>query len=193
MRQDMPTDQAAATAGASASADQTEVLPPALLAELAPMTRDLPERVGKYRLDALIGRGAAGLVLLGYDEDLDRPVAVKTVDLSASAPAHRQAALAAASAEARAAGRFIHTNIVAVFDYLEEDGRPYIVMEHAPGASLAAALRAGRPMAPAQVGEIVAQILFALDHAHAKGVVHRDRSPFRCSPVPTACRLASNS
>jgi len=134
--------------------------------------------VGKYRIDHVIGRGTVGIVYKGYDEQIDRPLAIKTLqpevlaDLSVS-----ENMLERFAVEARSAGRCLHPNIVTVFDYVENKGAPYIIMEYVPAGTLEGVIKSGARLPARQVGEIMAQLLLALDHAHAKGVIHRDIKP----------------
>jgi eukaryotic-like serine/threonine-protein kinase len=138
----------------------------------------IPKRVGKYRIDHVIGRGAIGIVYKGYDEQIDRPLAIKTLrpeilddvdDL--------EGFLKRFTTEAKSAGRCLHPNIVTVFDLVEHERRPYIVMEYVNAGTLENVIQAGALIPVRQVGEIMAQILLALDHAHSKGVIHRDVKP----------------
>ena len=138
----------------------------------------LPERVGKYRIDGIIGRGAVGVVYKGYDEQIDRPLAIKTLRVEViTDPEYRETALQRFALEARSAGRCLHPNIVTVFDYIEQDQAPYIVMEHVDAGTLENVINSGILLPVRQVGEIMVQLLFALGHAHGKGVVHRDIKP----------------
>lgn len=148
-------------------------------ARLAPGRSDLAlKRVGKYRLDTIIGRGAVGIVYKGHDEQIDRPLAIKTLrpevlaDMTAGGDVLQRFA-----AEVRSAGRCLHPNIVTVFDYVEQDGAPYIVMEYVPSGTLENVIKSGTLLPLRQVAEIMAQLLLALDHAHSKGVIHRDVKP----------------
>ena len=137
-----------------------------------------PDRVGKYRIDHVIGRGAIGIVYKGYDELIDRPLAIKTLrpeilnDVDDS-----EGFLKRFTTEAQSAGRCLHPNIVTVFDLVEQERRPYIVMEYVNAGTLENVIQAGALIPIRQVGEIMAQILLALDHAHSKGVIHRDVKP----------------
>jgi len=137
-----------------------------------------PSHIGKYRIDGVIGRGAVGVVYRGFDEQIDRPVAVKTLraDVLASV-SDRDNLLKRFSAEARSAGRCLHPNIVTVFDYVEHDGSPYIIMEYVDAGTLENVISSGAMVPIRQVGEVMGQLLTALDHAHGKGVVHRDVKP----------------
>ncbi|MFT5509093.1 MAG: serine/threonine protein kinase [Hyphomicrobiaceae bacterium] len=158
------------------SSEQTEGALGGLSSEPKPYKQ--PTRVGKYRVDGVIGRGAVGIVYRGHDEQIDRPLAIKTLrhDVLENV-ADRDNLLQRFAAEARSAGRCLHPNIVTVFDYAEQDGSPYIVMEHVDAGTLENVISSGTMLPIRQVGEIMGQLLFALDHAHSKGVVHRDVKP----------------
>ena len=135
-------------------------------------------RVGKYRVDGLIGRGSVGVVYKGYDGQIDRPVAIKTLRLDIlSGVVDRDNLLKRFSTEARSAGRCVHPNIVTVFDYVEQDDTPYIVMEFVDAGTLENVINSGTMLPLRQVGEIMVQLVSALEHAHAKGIVHRDVKP----------------
>lgn len=135
------------------------------------------DRIGKYRIDALIGQGAMGVVYRGWDPDLERPVAIKTVRREFLSTVADGASLERFAREARAAARCQHPNIVTVFDHVEQDGAPHLVMELVEACTLEAALGPGAVLPVSQVVEIARQVLAALDHAHARGVVHRDVKP----------------
>ena len=92
-----------------------------------------PPRIGRYQLTRTIGRGAMGVVYLGYDEAIDRQVAVKTIHRALLDGEDGAEWLARFRREVRAAGRCLHPNIVTVFEYGEENGVPYIVMEYVQG------------------------------------------------------------
>jgi eukaryotic-like serine/threonine-protein kinase len=135
-------------------------------------------RVGKYRVDGLIGRGSVGVVYKAYDGQIDRPVAIKTLRLDIlSGVANRDSLLKRFSTEARSAGRCVHPNIVTVFDYVEQDDTPYIVMEFVDAGTLENVINSGTMLPLRQVGEIMVQLVSALEHAHSKGIVHRDVKP----------------
>ncbi len=135
-------------------------------------------RVGKYRVDGLIGRGSVGVVFKGYDEQIDRPVAIKSLRLDIlSCIADRDHLLKRFSTEARSAGRCVHPNIVTVFDYVEQDDTPYIIMEFVDAGTLENVINSGTMLPLRQIGEIMVQLVSALEHAHSKGIVHRDVKP----------------
>ena len=134
--------------------------------------------VGKYRFDELLGRGAFGLVYKGHDRQIDRVVAIKTLRPEVLADLNENAEqLKRFGAEVRSAGRCMHQNIVTIFDYVEEDGAPYIIMEYVPAGTLDEVIKSGVRLPIRQVGAIMEQLLLALDHAHGKGIIHRDIKP----------------
>ncbi|MCH9807378.1 MAG: serine/threonine protein kinase [Alphaproteobacteria bacterium] len=140
--------------------------------------QDAPLAVGKYRIDGVIGRGAVGVVYKGFDPDICRPVAVKSLRREVLEAVEDQPSLLARFAsEARSAGRCQHPNIVTVFDYVEQDEQPFIIMEFVEAGTLEKVTRSGTLLPLAQVGEVMAQLLSALGHAHEKGVIHRDVKP----------------
>jgi hypothetical protein len=119
-----------------------------------------------------------GRVWLAHDEMLHRDVAVKEVVLPEElSQAERDELFQRTLREARAAGRLNHPNVVAVYDVLQEDGRPWIVMELVRSRSLYEVIKADGPLAPRRVAEIGLHVLAALKAAHGKGVWHRDVKP----------------
>ena len=140
----------------------------------------LAERLlaGRYRLTAVIGRGGMGVVWQGRDELLGRDVAVKEMIW----PPHlteqeQQMACRRATREAQVAGRLSHRNIVRIYDIVEEDGHPCIVMEFLPYKSLRDILNEEGRLPPARAAEIGLGVLGALSAAHAEGILHRDVKP----------------
>jgi serine/threonine protein kinase len=119
-----------------------------------------------------------GVVWRGHDELLSRDVAVKEVIW----PPHlteqeQQLACRRAIREAQTAGRLSHRNVVRVYDIVEEDGHPCIVMEFLPYESLRDLLSEQGPLPPARAAEIGLGVLGALSAAHAEGILHRDVKP----------------
>ncbi|WP_248964851.1 serine/threonine-protein kinase [Sphaerisporangium perillae] len=142
------------------------------------MTAETQRRVaGRYLLLEPIGRGGMGVVWRAHDELLDRLVAVKEVLYRAMSEEDRAAFNRRTIREARAAGRLDHPSVVVVHDVIEEDDRPWIVMQLVRSRSLGEVLRAGGPLEPRVVAEIGGQVLDALRAAHAAGVLHRDVKP----------------
>jgi eukaryotic-like serine/threonine-protein kinase len=133
---------------------------------------------GRYRLQAVIGRGGMGAVWRARDELLNRDVAVKEIIWPPQlAPAERDIARRRAVREAQLAARLHHPNIVSVYDIVDEDERPSIVMEFLPYRSLRDVVREDGPLTPAHAAWVGLGVLAALRVAHEAGVVHRDVKP----------------
>jgi serine/threonine protein kinase len=134
----------------------------------------LPERIGRYRVIARIGKGAMGSVYSALDEQLGRQVAVKLMLAEFEEdPELRERFFR----EARITGQLAHRNIVTVFDLGEEGGRPYIVMELLDGLPLNEYLRSDTPISLDAKLDLMIQICDGLQNAHQAGVVHRDLKP----------------
>jgi serine/threonine-protein kinase len=119
-----------------------------------------------------------GVVFKGFDPDIDRTVAIKTVRKELIEEEDRAGmALARFKNEARAAGRLSHPGIVAVYDYGESGSVAYIAMEFVQGASLREYFNRGTRFAERDAIAIMVQLLEALQHAHDQGVWHRDIKP----------------
>jgi serine/threonine protein kinase len=133
---------------------------------------------GRYRLRDLIGRGAMGAVWRARDDLLDRDVAVKEVKVPpALGERERNALYQRTLREAKTAARLNHPGVVTVFDVVEEDGRPWIVMELVQARSLDQVLATGGPLPASRAADIGHQLVGALATAHAAGVLHRDVKP----------------
>ncbi|PKK12540.1 serine/threonine-protein kinase [Thermomonospora sp. CIF 1] len=133
---------------------------------------------GRYRLVEMLGRGGMGTVWRARDEMLDREVAVKEVLVQAGlSEEERRGVRERTLREARAAARLSHPGIVTVHDVVDEDGRPWIVMELVRARSLAEILAAEGPLPPERVAGIGRQLVAALRAAHAVGILHRDIKP----------------
>lgn len=135
------------------------------------------ETIGRYRVEALLGRGAMGEVYRAIDPAIGRAVAIKVVRLDSAMFDATDELLARFRQEARSAGRLKHHNIVAIYDYGEEDGDYYLVMEHIEGTSLAERVAESGPMPPEEACAAILQACAALGVAHRKGIVHRDVKP----------------
>ncbi|WP_394618862.1 protein kinase [Lentzea sp. JNUCC 0626] len=127
---------------------------------------------GRYRLVSSIGRGSMGVVWQARDEQLDRMVAVKLLTTDRRSPD----AVAQMLREGRVAGRLRHPHAISVYEVVEHDGKPCLVLEHLPSRSLAALIAERGALAPGVVAAVGRQVAAALAAAHAEGIVHRDVS-----------------
>ncbi|MEV0093084.1 serine/threonine-protein kinase [Streptomyces sp. NPDC050738] len=133
---------------------------------------------GRYRLLGQLGQGGMGVVWRARDEVLGREVAVKEVRAPGGLPSGDVRRLYdRLEREAWAAARITHRNVVTVYDVAAHDGRPWIVMELVRGLSLSDVLDADGPLAPQRAAHVGAEVLAALQSAHAAGVLHRDVKP----------------
>ncbi|MCI3276099.1 serine/threonine-protein kinase [Streptomyces cylindrosporus] len=133
---------------------------------------------GRYRLESRLGRGGMGVVWRATDELLGRQVAVKELPFDDTlsddeARSRRERTLR----EARAVAQLRHPHIIVVHDVVEDDERPYIVMELIDGGSLADRISARGPVGADEAARIGIGLLSALRTAHAAGVLHRDIKP----------------
>ncbi|MDS1270598.1 serine/threonine-protein kinase [Lipingzhangella sp. LS1_29] len=145
------------------------------------MVADQAARIvaGRYELVEALGRGGMGMVWRARDVELGREVALKEVRLPMElAEAERTEAHARVRREARTAARLSdEPGVTTVYDVVEAQGHPWVVMQLVRGSSLQHLLREHGPMPPARVTQIARTLLEALRAAHACGVVHRDIKP----------------
>ncbi|MEV6112263.1 serine/threonine-protein kinase [Streptomyces sp. NPDC052109] len=133
---------------------------------------------GRYRLEERIGRGGMGVVWRAVDQVLGRRVAVKELlpdDTLSEDDARRRRDRT--FREARAVGRLRHPHIIVVHDVVEQDERPYLVMELVDGGSLADLISRQGPADAAEAARIGVALLSAVRTAHEAGVLHRDIKP----------------
>jgi serine/threonine protein kinase len=127
---------------------------------------------GRYTLQRLLGRGGTSAVWLADDTRLGRPVAVKLLSAPLSPNGHY---LERFRREARIASRLAHPNLIPIYDFGEEP-TPFLVMEYVGGGSLADHLRGAKGFV-GEPAELARELLGALAHVHAAGIVHRDIKP----------------
>jgi serine/threonine protein kinase len=137
---------------------------------------DTPQKVGKYEIRGLVGKGAMGVVYHAVDPALGRTVAIKTLSFSAIS-GHETEMKMRFLREARSAGMLQHPNIITVHELFEEGGTTYMVMELLEGASLASLLKKQKALELGERLSILDQIAAGLGEAHAHRIVHRDLKP----------------
>ena len=126
---------------------------------------------GQYRIEREIGRGGMGVVYLATDEQLQRPVAIKTLPPHLAVDARVRGRFLR---EARTAGALSHPNIVPIYSAAEREGVVYFAMRYINGESLAERIARNGSLPPDEVVGLLRQLASALGYAHAHGVVHRD-------------------
>jgi serine/threonine-protein kinase len=129
---------------------------------------------GKCKIQRLIGKGGMGKVWLGEHLFLKRKVAIKILGRDLSNDPEEMSRF---EKEAIAAAALDHENIVTIYDIDEVQGRPFIVMEYVEGEDLEQRIQRKAPLPAMRAAEIVLEVCKALDHAHHKGMVHRDIKP----------------
>ncbi|MEU6013193.1 serine/threonine-protein kinase [Streptomyces sp. NPDC047515] len=133
---------------------------------------------GRYRLGEVLGRGGMGTVWRAVDETLGRTVAVKELRFpSAIDEDEKRRLITRTLREAKAIARIRNNGAVTVFDVVDEDDRPWIVMELIEGKSLAEAIREDGVLTPRRAAEVGLAILDVLRSAHREGILHRDVKP----------------
>ncbi|MFF5768956.1 serine/threonine-protein kinase [Streptomyces californicus] len=133
---------------------------------------------GRYRLGGVLGRGGMGTVWRADDETLGRTVAVKELRFpSAIDEDEKRRLITRTLREAKAIARIRNNSAVTVYDVVDEDDRPWIVMELVEGKSLAEAIREDGTLTPRRAAEVGLAILDVLRSAHREGILHRDVKP----------------
>jgi serine/threonine-protein kinase len=134
-------------------------------------------KLGKYEVRGELGRGAMGIVYEGFDPNIERVVALKTIRADQLVGDNARDIVARFRREAQAAGRLSHPNIVSIYDFGEDAGVWYIAMEFIKGRELKEYFEAHERFATADAVRILTQILSALGYSHKLGVIHRDIKP----------------
>jgi len=137
----------------------------------------VPDKLGRYQILGVIANGGMGQVLLGFDPELERKVAIKAVRCSGFDTRLKDDLESRLFREARMAAGLNHEGIVRIYDLLRLGQAGYIVMEFVPGRSLQEIWSEATPCDPAFVRKVMRESAAALDHAHAHNIVHRDIKP----------------
>lgn len=137
------------------------------------------ERIGRYIIISELGRGAMGVVYKGFDEIIQRYVAIKVIHLDKAMDKEElEESRSRFYRESQAAGKLSHPNIITIYDISEHKGQPFIAMEYVGGESLSIKIKKAKGGLPwKSVVDIFIQVADGLGYAHKKGVIHRDIKP----------------
>jgi eukaryotic-like serine/threonine-protein kinase len=136
-------------------------------------------RFGKYVVERELGRGGFGRVYCAFDADMNRRVAVKVLACESDPDL-----MSRFQAEAGMTARLAHRNIVTVYEFAQQDGLPYLVMELLEGKTLYEVIGSGAALPLLEKAEIMYQVAEGLQHAHQRGVIHRDIKPGNIMVLP---------
>ena len=132
-------------------------------------------KVDRYVLLDLIGQGGMGRVYLARDVRLNRRVALKILSPER---VNNPRAIARFQREARVGAQLQHENLVRIYDFGESNGRYYLVMEYIEGKTIGTLISEQGQMSPGSAVRLVRQVAHGLEHAHRKGLIHRDVNPY---------------
>jgi len=136
------------------------------------------DKIGKYKILGILGKGGMGIVYKAIDPDIEREVAIKTIRFdNFQEGTQKDDLMARFIREARAAGKLSHPNIVTVYDVCREQDLTYIVMQFVEGQSLRALIDSGKRLSPPEIDALMKPVADALDYAHNSGIIHRDIKP----------------
>ena len=165
-------------AGAVAAKSAADVRPAAGKPDLRKAADEGRLLAGRYRLGAVLGKGGMGTVWRAQDETLGRTVAVKELRFGNGVDEDEKRRLITRTLrEAKAIARIRNDGAVTVFDVVDEDARPWIVMELIEGPSLAEFIRERGALTPRRAAEVGLAVLDVLRAAHGQGILHRDVKP----------------
>ncbi|HXV60552.1 MAG TPA: protein kinase [Vicinamibacteria bacterium] len=133
-----------------------------------------PKKLGKYEIQGKLGKGAMGEVYKGHDPVLHRHVAIKVIAETLDAQTD---VVERFKREARNAAQLNHPNIVTIYDFVEDEGRLYMVMELLEGQDLKEIIKSGVPLTMEQILSFMEQVADGLGFAHSKDIIHRDLKP----------------
>jgi predicted Ser/Thr protein kinase/tetratricopeptide (TPR) repeat protein len=133
--------------------------------------------IGKYTIVKILGQGAMGTVYKALDPDIDREVAIKTVNFGPQIEEGHEDVIKRFLREAQSAGKLTHPNIVTIYEVGRDGDMTYIVMQYVEGQSLQKLISGGKKFSHDEILHLMGQICSGLDTAHAKGIIHRDIKP----------------
>jgi serine/threonine protein kinase len=157
------------------SDENTGTTPPSgLTPKVPPPSGDaIPERIGRYEVQSLLGEGAYGRVFLALDAELDRLVAIKVPKFAAMTPELRERFLR----EAKATAKIEHQNVCPIFDIGTDGELPFFVMLYVAGTTLGAHLDKWKVLPPQNAVALAQRLALGIAAAHERGVIHRDLKP----------------
>jgi serine/threonine-protein kinase len=132
-----------------------------------------PTKIGKYNVEGVIGQGGMGVVYKAVDSQIGRYVAIKMITGNRDDPSLPERF----KSEARSTGSLQCPNIVTVYDFGEQDGNPYLVMQFLEGSSLDSLIQKGVSLTLSERLGIIIDVCNGLSYAHQRGVIHRDIKP----------------
>lgn len=141
----------------------------------------------RYQIKALIGKGGMSNVYRGYDDRLNRPVAIKLILPGFE---HSSKFIKRFEREAKSVAQLTHPNIVRVLDYGTHNNQPYLVMEYISGGTLKSLM--GKPMPWVKAARMLLPVARALQYAHQRGIVHRDLKPANLLLTPSGDVILSD-
>jgi len=131
-----------------------------------------PTKIGKYNVEGVIGRGGMGVVYKAVDSQIGRYVAIKMITSGGD-----ESLLERFKSEARSTGSLQCPHIVTVYDFGEQEGNPYLVMQYLEGSSLDSMIQKGVSLTISERLGIIIDVCNGLAYAHQRGVIHRDIKP----------------
>lgn len=136
-----------------------------------------PDTIGKYNIEGVLGKGAMGVVYKGFDPNIARPVAIKTIHKNLLDSEMGQEMLRRFQTEAQAVGKLSHANIVGIYEFDQYQGTPYFVMEFVEGKDLKTLIKEQKSFTLDEAIKIISPVLDGLAYVHEFGIVHRDIKP----------------
>ena len=136
-----------------------------------------PDSIGKYNIEGVLGKGAMGVVYKGFDPNIARPVAIKTIHKNLLDSEMGQEMLRRFQTEAQAVGKLSHPNIVGIYEFDQYQGTPYFVMEFVEGRDLKSVIKEQKVFSLDEAIKIISAVLDGLAYVHEFGIVHRDIKP----------------
>ncbi|MCW8853544.1 MAG: HDOD domain-containing protein [Gammaproteobacteria bacterium] len=133
----------------------------------------LPPYIGRFHILNKLGKGSQGIVYLATDPQLERNVAIKTIELEKPTPRVKEQLLK----EAKTVGKLQHPNIITLYEADQHRDIPYLVFEYVDGFSLKDYLKREGKLSSKKAINIISPVLNAIGYAHKRGVIHRDLNP----------------